>query len=154
MVHECHMETEAFLSPHVRRATRAKVRKHMIDLVLATDMKQHFALLSQFKSVYASPSVAAERSPLQAWQQDMPSPQAVSPVDDTERLLSLQVQRTARRCALLLHAENAMLERGTHVCSAPCSCRWCSRPLTWATCVLRLMCTSAGWGCWKRRCVG
>jgi hypothetical protein len=55
----------------------------MIDLVLATDMKQHFALLSQFNSVHASPEAARKH------QSDQPG--SLHPLDENERVLSLQI---------------------------------------------------------------
>ncbi len=34
----------------------AKLRKHVIDMVLATDMKQHFAIVGQFDALHKNPS--------------------------------------------------------------------------------------------------
>ncbi|KAG2490632.1 hypothetical protein HYH03_011023 [Edaphochlamys debaryana] len=63
------------------QAERTTFRKQVIELVLATDMKQHFSILSHFNTVHRG----------------APAPQ---PVDDTERLLSLQV---ALKCADIGH---------------------------------------------------
>ncbi|KAG2497449.1 hypothetical protein HYH03_004604 [Edaphochlamys debaryana] len=96
---------------------RASFRKQAIELVLATDMKQHFSLLSHFNTVHrlagytagaagaagagpgAAPGLAAQRSSrvLLAVSPDRPdvSDVAPRPKDDMERLLALQVAMKA-----------------------------------------------------------
>ncbi|EFJ44492.1 3'5'-cyclic nucleotide phosphodiesterase, partial [Volvox carteri f. nagariensis] len=57
------------------KSERAAFRKQVIEMVLATDVKQHFALLSQFNNTHRLASFHM----------------APKPVDDMERLLTLQL---------------------------------------------------------------
>ncbi|KXZ50319.1 hypothetical protein GPECTOR_17g958 [Gonium pectorale] len=95
------------LSP-LSNEQKAAFRKQVIEMVLATDMKQHFSLLSHFNTVHRianySNKPAGMTTPdrqgssmqeLQTVAVGMPSivdlGQAPKPIDETERLLSLQV---------------------------------------------------------------
>ncbi|KXZ49452.1 hypothetical protein GPECTOR_21g678 [Gonium pectorale] len=94
------------------RTERNAFRKQVIELVLATDMKQHFAILNHFTAVHKISSTGAPsgkqlsgRSPLtpessgRHFARDVssgtPAEQSITgdpvPIDDAERLLSLQV---------------------------------------------------------------
>ncbi|KAG2437153.1 hypothetical protein HXX76_005820 [Chlamydomonas incerta] len=85
-------------------------RKQVIDMVLATDMKQHFSLLSHFNTVHRlanftkpMPGTPGGATPFNRMQSNPAELPAVSietpaslecgprPIDDTERLLSLQI---------------------------------------------------------------
>ncbi len=81
---------EVILS-RMRRGTRLQVRKLMIDLVLATDMKQHFALLSQFTGVHLSHGSPTKRQSVQPKHDPPDAGQAAMPMDENERILSLQI---------------------------------------------------------------
>ncbi|KAG2447555.1 hypothetical protein HYH02_007479 [Chlamydomonas schloesseri] len=110
------------------QSERSSFRKQVIELVLATDMKQHFSILSHFNTVhrltsYSQQQAAAALQPSPSLARAVslrpngsgdrnggippPSPrqplsllQAPQPVDDTERLLSLQI---ALKCADIGH---------------------------------------------------
>ncbi|GFR43842.1 hypothetical protein Agub_g4967 [Astrephomene gubernaculifera] len=94
------------------RAERAALRKQVIEMVLATDMKQHFAVLAQFTTVHRLASGKASVGTTPAATEPVPSsckgsagddcalvgrPSAAHesegpvPLDEAERLLSLQV---------------------------------------------------------------
>ncbi|KXZ51687.1 hypothetical protein GPECTOR_11g138 [Gonium pectorale] len=115
---------------------RASLRKQVIELVLATDMKQHFSIISHFNTVhrltsYSQQQAAAALAPSnslarvvslrptsgssgdkKAITRPSPPPQqlqpchvAPRPVDETERLLSLQM---AIKCADIGHLGEAL----------------------------------------------
>ncbi|GFR48408.1 hypothetical protein Agub_g10302 [Astrephomene gubernaculifera] len=95
------------------KADRANFRKQVIEMVLGTDMKQHFALLSQFNTVHRlagfahgpavdNPCKSASSVRASGAQQFLElreivvnvsgqEVQAPKPLDETERLLSLQI---------------------------------------------------------------
>ncbi|GIL94723.1 hypothetical protein Vretimale_939 [Volvox reticuliferus] len=108
-----------FLAP-LSKAERTNFRKQVIEMVLATDMKQHFSILSHFNTVHrlAAYSQAAPMAPSSSkhgkkllrrtvshalsCNDNIPDPTsavfgsywnepAPKPVDETERLLSLQM---------------------------------------------------------------
>ncbi|GIL46284.1 hypothetical protein Vafri_3299 [Volvox africanus] len=108
-----------FLAP-LSKAERSNFRKQVIEMVLATDMKQHFSILSHFNTVHrlaaysqASPATPSpckhgrrmlRRTVSHALSSNDITPDPTSavfglywsepppkPVDETERLLSLQV---------------------------------------------------------------
>ncbi|KAG2425825.1 hypothetical protein HXX76_013450 [Chlamydomonas incerta] len=114
------------LSP-LSQSERTAFRKQVIELVLSTDMKQHFSILSHFNTVhrltsYSQQQAAAALQPSPSLARAVslrpngsgdrngippPSPrqplslfQAPRPVDDTERLLTLQI---ALKCADIGH---------------------------------------------------
>ncbi|EFJ48932.1 3'5'-cyclic nucleotide phosphodiesterase [Volvox carteri f. nagariensis] len=89
----------AFMS-HLPKADTDRLRKMVIELVLATDMKQHFAILSHFTTVHR----------LGAANSVTPS-HIVIPLDENERILSLQM---ALKCSDLGHVS----------ASLPVHCRW------------------------------
>ncbi|KAG2486573.1 hypothetical protein HYH03_014743 [Edaphochlamys debaryana] len=80
---------------------RSALRKMVIDLVLGTDMKQHFAMIAQYKAVrrpVRECSMSHGRgSSAQASTCGVPPPAEANaavtpePLDDTERMLSLQM---------------------------------------------------------------
>jgi hypothetical protein len=75
----------------------------MIDLVLATDMKQHFALISQFKAAHAAccdqgtlggkcnSAASCSTGNLVNSASEFFKP---VPIDETERILALQARQT------------------------------------------------------------
>lgn len=73
----------------------------LIELVLATDMKQHFSIVSQFVALHRLSSSGNSSSRLPILDVSSPAlllqtkPSAAihtkTPIDDNERLLSLQV---------------------------------------------------------------
>ncbi|KAL6765853.1 hypothetical protein V8C86DRAFT_2450563 [Haematococcus lacustris] len=86
------------------RADQVKLRKVMIDQVLATDMRSHFAIRSQFATMHrlgslspaaqaaaAAAGVALQKEGAVQGQLSTPGSLCVAPLDDTERALSLQV---------------------------------------------------------------
>ncbi|KAJ9510123.1 hypothetical protein QJQ45_015613 [Haematococcus lacustris] len=92
------------------RADQVKLRKSsprlqvMIDQVLATDMRSHFAIRSQFATMHrlgslspaaqaaaAAAGVALQKEGAVQGQLSTPGSLCVAPLDDTERALSLQV---------------------------------------------------------------
>ncbi|KAG2485168.1 hypothetical protein HYH03_016058 [Edaphochlamys debaryana] len=113
---------ELDITAFLPKPQRAAFRKQVIDMVLATDMKQHFSLLSQFNTVHrlaqysaaaydTSPPPsssraaaaalngprAASQSEVAITQIDDPVVQALAPqpVDENEKLLSLQLAMKA-----------------------------------------------------------
>ncbi|KAL6755993.1 hypothetical protein V8C86DRAFT_128130 [Haematococcus lacustris] len=84
---------ELALLAHLPKQERDKMRKIIIELIMGTDMKQHFTITSSFANLHRLP---AEKVPLAKISLDMaraqqgPSPDKV-PIDEAERLLSLQV---------------------------------------------------------------
>ncbi|KAL6763789.1 3'5'-cyclic nucleotide phosphodiesterase [Haematococcus lacustris] len=81
--------------PDLTKAEHDKLRKTVIDLVLATDMKQHFSIVSHFTTVHRLGSGGSMA----------PSAQIVVPLDETERMISLQL---ALKCADLGHTAAAL----------------------------------------------
>ncbi|KAG2430444.1 hypothetical protein HXX76_009967 [Chlamydomonas incerta] len=69
-----HLELDAF--EVLSREQRIAFRKQVVELVMGTDMKQHFALLSQFTN-----AVSAQRLKQQHQQQQAAASAAASPVD-------------------------------------------------------------------------
>ncbi|KAJ9511901.1 hypothetical protein QJQ45_004504 [Haematococcus lacustris] len=105
--------------PDLTKAEHDKLRKTVIDLVLATDMKQHFSIVSHFTTVHRlgsggsmAPSVASLPIPRRSLScgssnnnslfggagsgVDDEEAQIVVPLDETERMISLQL---ALKCA-------------------------------------------------------
>ncbi|KAJ9518779.1 hypothetical protein QJQ45_026059, partial [Haematococcus lacustris] len=90
---------ELALLAHLPKQERDKMRKIIIELIMGTDMKQHFTITSSFANLHRLP---AERVPLARISQDMKAiasqqhPAATgssvkAPTDEVNRLLSLQV---------------------------------------------------------------
>ncbi|KAJ9508776.1 hypothetical protein QJQ45_028082 [Haematococcus lacustris] len=86
------------------RADQVKLRKVMIDQVLATDLRSHFAIRSQFATMHrlgslspaaqaaaAAAGVALQKEGAVQGHLSTPGSLCVAPLDDTERALSLQV---------------------------------------------------------------
>ncbi|KAJ9513056.1 hypothetical protein QJQ45_029455 [Haematococcus lacustris] len=114
--------------PDLTKAEHDKLRKTVIDLVLATDMKQHFSIVSHFTTVHRlgsggsmAPSVASLPIPRRSLScgssnnnslfggagsgVDDEEAQIVVPLDETERMISLQL---ALKCADLGHTAAAL----------------------------------------------
>ncbi|GLI71323.1 hypothetical protein VaNZ11_016483 [Volvox africanus] len=121
----------AFMS-HLPKADMDRLRKMVIELVLATDMKQHFAIMSHFTTVHrlgaansVTPSLLSgtERRRSSSNASSMNSlvhggsgcpveiDKIVIPLDENERILSLQM---ALKCSDLGHVS----------ASLPVHCRW------------------------------
>ncbi|GFH26406.1 3'5'-cyclic nucleotide phosphodiesterase [Haematococcus lacustris] len=90
---------ELALLAHLPKQERDKMRKIIIELIMGTDMKQHFTITSSFANLHRLP---AERVPLARISQDMKAiasqqhPAATgssvkAPTDEVSRLLGLQV---------------------------------------------------------------
>ncbi|GIM16339.1 hypothetical protein Vretimale_18970 [Volvox reticuliferus] len=121
----------AFMS-HLPKADTDRLRKMVIELVLATDMKQHFAIMSHFTTVHrlgaansVTPSLLSgtERRRSSSNASSINSlvhggsgcpveiDKIVIPLDENERILSLQM---ALKCSDLGHVS----------ASLPVHCRW------------------------------
>ncbi|KXZ47713.1 hypothetical protein GPECTOR_33g595 [Gonium pectorale] len=121
----------AFLA-HLPKADMDRLRKMVIELVLATDMKQHFAIMSHFTTVHrlgsansVTPSLLSgterRRSSSNASSinslahggsgTNIEMDKIVIPLDENERMLSLQM---ALKCSDLGHVSAAL----------PVHCRW------------------------------
>ncbi|KXZ55656.1 hypothetical protein GPECTOR_2g1206 [Gonium pectorale] len=98
-----------FLAP-LPQVDRSALRKQVIELVMATDMKQHFTILSHFNTMHRLSSYAQGSRPRPpscdydaagtGLAKDATEAPAPCPIDDTERLLTLQV---ALKCADIGH---------------------------------------------------
>ncbi|GIL62511.1 hypothetical protein Vafri_16725 [Volvox africanus] len=121
----------AFMS-HLPKADTDRLRKMVIELVLATDMKQHFAIMSHFTTVHrlgaansVTPSLlsgterrrsSSNASSINSLAQGgsgcpVEIDKIVIPLDENERILSLQM---ALKCSDLGHVS----------ASLPVHCRW------------------------------
>ena len=96
---------------------RDVLRRHVIDMVLATDMKQHFATLATFNAKFAAVCDSASASQLRSSvDQERPSRRGAAeattpglgPLDDDSRLL---VMKVALKCSDLGHLA---AEEGVH----------------------------------------
>eukprot|EP00798_Chlamydomonas_sp_ICE-L_P023521 gene23521-9044_t len=75
------------------------LRKLIIDLVIATEMKQHFSLLAHFGTVHRltpptglpSASISSGQGSLKSPANKVATKPRLSPLDESERLMSLQV---------------------------------------------------------------
>ncbi|KAG2443397.1 hypothetical protein HXX76_001757 [Chlamydomonas incerta] len=118
----------AFMA-HLPKADTDRLRKMVIELVLATDMKQHFAIMSHFTTVHRLSAAASVTPSLMSGERRRSSSNASSvnsmacsgsgvemdkiliPLDENERILSLQM---ALKCSDI-----------GHVCaSLPVHLRW------------------------------
>jgi hypothetical protein len=86
---------------HARRTTRAVVREMMVKLVLGTEMKVHFKLLSEFRAVH-SKAIEARREGFEqshgprlafAGSHFSPLPPPPPPSNKDEKRLALQASK-------------------------------------------------------------